>query len=51
MENYKRFHYESSLSLENASEFSDVACWVEGMRNFSKELSFIIPEHWKKVMI
>lgn len=40
MENYKRFHDESSLSLEIATKFSSIALWVTGMRDFSKELIY-----------
>nr|DAM47865.1 MAG TPA: hypothetical protein [Caudoviricetes sp.] len=45
---YKRFHIESSLNLENANQFSSVAAWVAGMRDFSKELTFKIPKNLEK---
>ena len=45
---YKRFHIESSLNLENANQFSSVAAWAAGMRDFSKELTFKIPKNWEK---
>lgn len=47
MEAYKLFHKQSSLSLENAKEFSDIASWVASMRDFSKQLAFQMPEEWK----
>lgn len=34
MEKYKQFHLESSLSLENAEQFSSIASWVSQMRDF-----------------
>lgn len=48
MEKYKQFHLESSLSLENAEQFSSIASWVSQMRDFSRELIFTIPKYWKK---
>lgn len=48
MNKYRRFHQESSLSLENANQFASIASWVTGMRDFSKELTFTIPKHWSK---
>lgn len=47
MENYKCFHLQSSLISETAGKFSNIASWVSGMRDFSKELNFMIPKHWE----
>lgn len=48
MEKYKQFHLESSLNLDNKAQFSSVASWVNQMRDFSRELTFIIPKCWEK---
>lgn len=48
MDKYKQFHIDSSLCLETSNQFSTIAAWIVGMRNFSKELTFKVSEYWGK---
>ncbi len=42
MSDYKKFHMKSSLTINNADEFSKITSWVSSMKNFSPSLRFEI---------
>lgn len=46
MTDYLVFHGQTSLTPENANDFSKISQWVSSLSDFSRRLSFNIPKDW-----